>query len=543
MAVVDHVIVLVLENRSFDHMLGFLGHPDPRFDGIIRGGPHANPGWGSGLRVPAAPHAKHVLPIGPDHSHEAVMEQLALRPRAASMLPTNQGFVSSLERKGRGLAPPTFGGLLGPILDWWAQHGPSEHPNGPGMGPLAMLCQPPTGVPVLSRLALEFAVCTRWFCSLPGETWPNRNFLHAATSDGEVDIDVRSYTNPTIFELLEEKGESDHGKTWHIYHDDTPQVWAFPHLWETPERHANWFRTCEFTHHVEAGMLPAYSFIEPNHRPPLHTLDHAPVIGAPDVSNSEHPENNLVALDSYESFDSSSDTDFTRGEALIADIYEVLRKNPDVFSRSILLITYDEHGGLYDHVPPIRVPSPGDTQRSWTTRLQHALWHRKAEAFDFTMLGPRVPAVVVSPFVPARKVDDRVRDHASVPATLRALFAPHAEPLTARDGWAAPFHDLLTLMEPRQDLPDLSEYTTTTFREPPAAFDPPDASQFPSFYEDFIQQAKVVHQHLVNIGEPEAAQQVAPTQLQQANRTTKAFSDAASRHRSARSRARVPRTQ
>lgn len=126
------------------------------------------------------------------------------------------------------------------------------------------------------------------------------------------------------------------------------------------------------------------------------------------------------------------DTDFARAEVLIAEVYEALRARPEVFERSLLIITYDEHGCFYDHVPPpTGVPSPGDP-RNWLGRLIGGLIHKKSASFDFTMLGPRVPAVVVSPYVAAGTIDDSVRDHASVPATLRAVFASDARPLTRR---------------------------------------------------------------------------------------------------------------
>ncbi len=128
-----------------------------------------------------------------------------------------------------------------------------------------------------------------------------------------------------------------------------------------------------------------------------------------------------------------------------------------MFKRTVLLVTHDEHGGLYDHVPPpTGVPSPGGAPSS-VGRLMRLLLYRKARAFDFTMLGPRVPAVVISPLVPAGIVDPQTHDHASIPATLRRLFAPGASPLTRRDAWSAPFHGLLTLPVARTDLPDLSD--------------------------------------------------------------------------------------
>ncbi len=534
MAKIEHVIVLALENRSFDHMLGYLDHPDPAFDGLARGGPHLNPGFAGAATATASPDAKAVLPVDPDHSHDAVMEQLAL----VNGVPTNQGFVRSYERRGRRLTPPPYQGALAPLLNWWAARtAAAKGPAVAGRGPLAMRCHRPEQVPALAALALGYAVCTRWFCSVPGETWPNRNFMHAATSDGETDIDTRFYTNPTIFELL-----AAHGHDWHIYHDDTPQAWAFPKLWDTPAQHANWHNVADFAVHAAAGTLPAYSFIEPNHRPPLHTLDHAPLVGTPDVSDSQHPGNNLVQDGGYDAFDSDADTDFARGDALIATVYEALRGNPALFERSILLITYDEHGGLYDHVPPpTNATPPGDGGPGPATRLLHLLARRSAKAFDFTMLGPRVPAVVVSPLVPAGTVLAETHDHASIPATLRAIFAPTAAPLTARDRDARPFHTALTLSAPREpaDLPDLSALAVRAADRADtasAAAATPERLEhaIPGFYQDFAAQAERVWQHLARVAEPEAATPVAPSGAQRPVDISQAFAAAAARHREER---------
>jgi phospholipase C len=249
-ASIDHVIVLVLENRSFDHLLGFVPHPDAAFDGLTKGGPYTNPAWrNQGPPVPASSDAKPVLPADPDHSHDAVMQQLDIRGIGPARRPTNQGFVASYEEKGRGIAAPAFEGLLGPIANWWfrRQAGKRVVEN---RGPLVMACQAPERAPVLATLAQEFGVCSKWFASVPGETWPNRNYLHAATSDGTTNIVLRFYSDPTIFELLEERG-----KQWHVYHDDTPQIWAFKKLWEG-DRRRNWFVFGEFAKHVREGRLP-----------------------------------------------------------------------------------------------------------------------------------------------------------------------------------------------------------------------------------------------------------------------------------------------
>ncbi len=100
-------------------------------------------------------------------------------------------------------------------------------------------------------------MATRWFASVPGETWPNRNFAHAATSEGATGIEPGFFSAKTIFHSLEEAG-----KEWHVYYDGMPQVMVFDDLWK-PDRIANWFRMAYFWEHVANDALPAYSFIEP----------------------------------------------------------------------------------------------------------------------------------------------------------------------------------------------------------------------------------------------------------------------------------------
>lgn len=521
---VEHVIVVALENRSFDHMLGFLDHPNPAFERLTQDGRYANPGWDGGPPVPASPNAKPVLPIGPDHSHDGVIEQLALD---AGGQPTNQGFVTSLERAGRKPNRPKYSGLLSPAVNLFRSLIGAKKPGTQGRGPLAMLCQPESQVPVLSQLARDFAVCTRWFCPVPGETWPNRNFLHAATSDGETDIDLRFYDNQTIFELLEKNG-----KSWHIYYDDTPQVWAFRELWDTAERHANWYPFSDFVAHVAAGQLPAYSFIEPNHRPPLPLMNDRGS-GGPEVSNNQHPENNLVSDAAYAAFTTGSTTDFARAETLIATIYEALRANPEVFERSLLLVTYDEHGGFYDHVPPPRAPNPG-TKQDWPTRIGHFFLRPRAARFNFELLGPRVPALVISPYVAAGTVDATVRDHSSVPSTVRQIFAPESSPLTARELWAAPFHTILSLASPRRgDLPDLSLFAGAPGQAGAGQGSGAPPASVSQYFQPFAKQAEMVHRHLLAVGETEAKTTPvrAKAPIERGAEITQIFTDAARRHR------------
>jgi phospholipase C len=323
-----------------------------------------------------------------------------------------------------------------------------------------MRCMDPMArLPALATLASSFALCTRWHCSVPGATWPNRNFAHAGTSDGTVDIEIGFYTNPTVFHRLSEAGRS-----WRIYRDprSLAQVMAFEWMIDD-ERLANWSHLDEFAEDVRQDRLAAYSFIEPSHD------------GA--RSSSQHPGNNEESRRPPE----GGLWDFERGENLIVEVYEALRANPDVFARTLLVITYDEHGGFYDHVPPPTdavEPEPfGAPRRSWMPRLVGWFVEQPESRFRFTMLGPRVPTVIVGPRVPAAWVDTCF-DHTAIPATVRRLFAPGTAPLSARERSSPTFDGLASLDPPRADLPDLGRWRRPEALArggpwPPAAAGPP----------------------------------------------------------------------
>ena len=488
--------------------------------------------------MPANSDAKPVLPADPDHSHDAVMQQLDIRGIGPARRPTNQGFVASYEEKGRGIAAPAFEGLLGPIANWWfrRQAGQRVVEN---RGLLVMACQAPERAPVLATLAQEFGVCSKWFASVPGETWPNRNYLHAATSDGTTNIVLRFYSDPTIFELLEERG-----KQWHVYHDDTPQIWAFKKLWEGTGGATG---SCSASSPSTSGKAGS-----PTTRSSSPTTAHPSTChlsgGEPgSSSNSQHPGNNRVSNADYDGYPQAGhgNEDYFRAEQLVAAVYEALRSKPEVFERSLLLITYDEHGGLYDHVPPpTDAKPPGDPPNPGLFgRLQDVFLRRKAASFDFTVLGARVPAVVVSPWIDAGTVSAEVRDHSSVPATLRALFAPDAGPLTNRDRHANPFHTLLGRAGPRaaDDVPDLSGHlpptppaTRAAIMAPPEAAGLPEAEPpVPEYFQDFLDLADMVAEELATEpGRPRAAAE-APAEgpRARARQVTAAFAEAADQAR------------
>jgi phospholipase C len=411
---IDHVVVLMLENRSFDHMLGYLDHPRKEFDGL-RETSHFNNRSSDRTRVYANNDGKP-FGVDPDHSHEAALVQKG----EFDEVKYNGGFVKNYEDR---LAS------FGDHRSEWAVRASG--------GDVMASLDPPSHCRILAELALQFAVSDVWFSSLPGETWPNRNFAHAATSDSTVDNELGFYYDDTIFELIARKGA-----TWRIYYDGPPQVWCFPRLWRRTlldlllrreSKIRNWYPAPEFFKHVEHGDLPNYAFIEPAHNRYGDSTRR---------TNSQHPGNNL-----------GDGQDFYAGDALIQDLYQALLRQPSLFSKTLLVIVYDEQGGLYDHARSPCGVAPGDpvhrgvTRRigRWLRALLNALRHSVPDQpVDFTELGVRVPAVLVSPWIEPntilRPTDDRHFDHSSIPATLRALFAAGLPPLTSRDANAATFH-------------------------------------------------------------------------------------------------------
>ena len=407
---IEHIVVLMMENRSFDHLVGFLDHdnPDyPRLDRLDVSCPRY-PWLPFGPRVRPAPDALAVLGTDPDHSHEAVMDQLY--PRAGK--PTMTGFVDSFAYKikhGTRRRMSWWQKAFARVTELFSRLFHRKQPI-PATADEIMRCFPPGEIPVLGHLAKQFGSLVAWHASVPGETWPNRQYAHAATSHGTSNIEIGFYEDTTVFERL-----SAAGRSWSIYVDGVAQVMAYPKLWIGGTGHFHGMDRLRSD--IRDGTLPDYAFIEPNHG-----------IG-PGEGNSQHPGNNLVSGDS-----------FVAGEALIASVYNELVANPSLFASTLLLITYDEHGGFFDHVPPPSVPPPD----------KHQDQHNK---FNFDIAGVRVPAVAVSPLIPAGFVDQTFYEHSAIPHTVLRQFVPGAGPLTKRDAASADLLDQLPLLpSPRTDL-------------------------------------------------------------------------------------------
>ena len=407
---IKHVVVLMEENRSFDHLLGWakdlLG-----IDGLT--GSEYNPISTlntSSPKVYVNKDAPYVANCDPDHLTFATTLKIfgmkqAFGPNASDAVEKMCGFVEF------------------------------EHDIGSPNACSVMSMFPPEKVPVLTSLAQNFAVMDKFFCSVPGPTWPNRQFAMAGTSGGSTETfnwfqgkPGQLFPQKTIFDQLEEEGH-----TWANYYLDTPWELFMETLAKSPD---NLKPMQDFYDAAASGALPTYSFINPRSAINMTTGE---------GSNDMHPDHD-VAL----------------AERFIKEVYEAVRNSP-AWNDTLLIVTFDEHGGFYDHVPPPRnVPEPDDLPPFPDIN------------FHFDRLGIRIVTLLVSPWISKGMVisdppaaqkpqSNSAYDLTSIMATVRKVFNMTSPPLTKRDAWAATFeHALETVSTPRTDCP-------TTLPNPPPA--------------------------------------------------------------------------
>ena len=391
MAIIEHVIVLMLENRSFDCILGALYPAGPGFNGL------------TGLETNPYNHR----PIGVWRA-SAMDSDVAIIPDPDP----GEEFVEMNEQlfgpgRGRTDDRPSMTGFVANYMKQPA----ADKPYDPAAVMHYFL---PQHVPVISTLAYEFGVSDQWHASAPCQTWPNRFFAHTGTARGYVNNNLFPVPFPatSIFRRL-----SENGCSWRIYYHDVPQSLALGDVLVRSLLHG----FGQFIADAQAGSLPNYSFIEPRYFSDFR-------LGIP---SDEHPPHNV----SY-------------GEALIAKVYNAIRAS-SCWPRSLLIITYDEHGGCYDHAPPPVAISP-DGLGSF--------------GFNFDRYGVRVPAVLVSPWIPRGSIIRSAPaglafnappypfDHTSIIATLRKLFSLGGK-LTERDNVAPDLIPALSLPTPSNNGP------------------------------------------------------------------------------------------
>jgi phospholipase C len=394
---IEHVIVLMLENRSFDSMLGKLYPAGPAFDGLT--GNESNPFRRSDGIV--------ALPVWSSNAMDPIAATTPTPDPGELFADMNEQLFGPNDT--RNAARPAMKGFVTNYMNQPATDDPRD--------PMAVMHYfTPDQVPVLSKLAKEFGVSDRWFASAPCQTWPNRFFAHTGTAQGYVDNGQFPipFPGPSIFSQL-----SGAGKSWRVYFHDVPQSVMLQSVW--PEAPLRYRFFSQFLADAGDGALPNYSFIEPRYFPDLS-------LGVP---NDQHPPH-----------------DVSVGERLIAQVYNAVRGSP-LWKKSLLIITYDEHGGCFDHAPPPCAVSPDG---------------KGPAGFVFDRYGVRVPAVIISPYMekgsivrpkppaPGFAAPPYPFDHTSIIATLRTLFALGA-PLTNRDAAAPDLLGFLTLLDPTNDGP------------------------------------------------------------------------------------------
>jgi phospholipase C len=484
----DHVVVLMLENRSFDNLLGYMypnGVPANAplgltFEGVT-GKDLSNP-VPADVKNPPPPGITSI-PVSPvatgnyyqpypdpgetyDHINTQLFNLIDGGVQAPYNLPSQRplpkpdmlGFVKDYienykaeEEKGK---DPTYG---------------ADPKDFPWTGyKQIMECYPTSAVPVLTTLAEQFAVFDHWFCGVPSQTWCNRAFWNSGTSWGRV---VNGPSLPwtsdsrgtTIFNQIQKSGLTS-PLDWKIYsanpgvaltslihffallpyHPTLPSPPApFPGI-PNPFNHIYGFQ--RFLSDCAAGRLPSYSFVEPRFITP---------------HNDMHPSSAHSLL-----YGPSSVGSVQLGELMVWQVYDAIRKSPHR-DKTLLIITYDEHGGCYDHVPPPEVSAPD--------LKNYAL----EDDFDFLRLGIRVPMIMVSSHIAKNTVVNTPMHHGSFMKTVGKKWdkvVPGAfQALTARVADAPEFTEVFTSVEarPLADWPEIpkpvipKEFWTTDFSQVP----------------------------------------------------------------------------
>jgi phospholipase C len=369
---IDHIVVLMMENHTYDNYLGMLGRgrgEQPRGDGFT---------------------------LGPDG-----------RPTAAN--PTPGGQVQ------HAFHMPTTCQLIGqPTQGWEQSHvqfdgGRNDGFVQSGSGPVAMGYWTGADLPWTYSLATIFPVADRWFAPVLGQTYPNRRYLLAATSVGMVDDVLPEIIVPppngTIFDHLDA-----HQIPWRNYYSTFPAS-SYLYLGDAIRNHPSIVPVDQFFADAKSGSLPGFAVIDPDWG----------------TSSGENPQNVVHA------------------EAFAASVVQAVMDSP-AWPRTLLVWTFDEGGGYYDHVPPPAAAAPDDIPP-----LQLP-WYN-----GFAQYGFRVPAVVVSPWSRPHHVTGVVHDHTSILATVERKW--NLPSLTRRDAAA-------------HDLTDFLDLSRRSFAKPPTLATP-----------------------------------------------------------------------
>jgi phospholipase C len=389
---VDNIVIVMMENHSFDQYFGHLNQYASRTDIESAPASTTNPDTDAGLQPWV--HAPHLCSLDTDHTWAGTRKEI------------DNGMMDGFAQVNQGTPVPAApdGGKLDPSL---------------GSGGRSLWWYDQTDLPFYYELANTFALADHYHSSVPGPTWPNRTFFYAATSFGGTQTggafplaDQSKYPYPgnplSILDELEDSSVS-----WTYYSDS---VLATPILLYGPGWQNRWQRTvsakfADFLSAASAGQLPAVSFVDPN----LNISS-----SGSGSESDEHPPG-----------------DIQEGQQFVSQVVQAVMTSPQ-WSHTALFITYDEHGGFYDHVSPPAACAP-DT-------IAPILVSGDMTKGGFDLYGIRVLLIAVSPYAKKGYVGHRLYDHTSLTRFIEAKFALPA--LTARDANAEPPTDLFDFVNP-----------------------------------------------------------------------------------------------
>jgi phospholipase C len=384
-----HIVVLMMENRSFDHMLGGLMKKYPKINGLT--GNESNPDTkGNTVKVQPNAQFQSQLDPDPDHHFPGVDLQIFGGQQGDGRVANMQGFVK----------------------DYFTQTNDVNRSHN------IMYYFTPDKLPVLTTLATEFAVFNGWFSSIPGPTICNRAFAHYGTSFGQVGMDIFYILDKAIASIYERMIQAGHTAKIYYYDQQSSTMEIVNLLKNQPQIFATYD---QFIADCKANTLPEYSFIEPCYN------DHPGAGGGQILASDQHPDHNV-----------------REGERFIANTFNAIRTNQALWESTALLIVYDEHGGIYDHVVPPACTPDGYSAKAADTGT--------GMDFNFDRLGIRVPAVLVSPWIPRGTVvpgtedpaNAQIFEHASIPGTVTNFFLNGDAKRTVREQKAPGFLGLLT---------------------------------------------------------------------------------------------------
>jgi phospholipase C len=446
---IEHIVVVMLENRSFDNLLGRLYPASSGFDG---------------------------LPVGAGNSYRNVLDETFTV--AATNLPPSGNALSVTPFPDPGesfddMGEQIFGHPSGtvPAMSGFAQNYYDANLLSEGADPGDIMCYfAPDQLPVTSALASSYAVCDQWFAAGPVQTFPNRMFCHCTTPSthtsllgqldarvndidyvvrraGDIEAVAGAATDTSIFELLD-GGSGPDPANWKVYFHDLPLSVINSYVWNAFQAGSPCVASYDgsdydpaygtsFLNDVVNDNLPSYSFIEPRY------YDNYSGSGLP--PNSNHPGGASFPF-------GGPPIDIHEGELFLLDLYAALALYPEIFEKTLLIVTYDEHGGTYDHVGPNTAPFASSAPSPFTAMPGN---------FDYTSYGVRVPTFFVNPRIAGGTIHRPPPprggqpyypfDHTSIIATLRAQFGL-AGPLTPRDA-AAPILNGLIPAQARRPRP------------------------------------------------------------------------------------------